>query len=232
MPIFDELEGLLGAETLAKLTPELRAKLEFGDELTSYYNGDTQEQPRPRSAAARTETAPGTTTTPNFDLAALDALFDKKLGELPNLVKTQVDEAVKSRGNELFTNAVATSMQNSRELIRIEGRHERDFGAPLDETAFDAFVTAGRKAGKQFTSVSQAYDDFTRDKYTEKTVAERVRDELKTRASQQGVPGYTPPSATAPHRILAMRGKSEGGGVSAVNKAAEALAALRQAHAS
>lgn len=228
MPIFDELEGLLGAEAIAKLPAEMRSKLEFGEELTSYYNGDTNEQPKPRTAARAETVTPPAATGAFADLASIETLFDKKFSVLPEMVKTQVDEAVKTRGNELFTNAVATSMQNSRELIRIESRHERDFGAPLNETEFDAFVTAERTKGKTFTSVSQAYDDFTRDKYNDKKIEDGVRERLKTRESQQGVPGFTPPSATAPHRILAMRGKTEGGG-SAVSAAAAALSAMRQA---
>ena len=45
MAIFDELEGVLGADVLAKLPADVRAKLEFGEELTRYYDDATITEP-------------------------------------------------------------------------------------------------------------------------------------------------------------------------------------------
>lgn len=229
MPVFEELEGLLGAEAVAKLTPEMRTKLEFGEELTSYYNGDTTEQPKPKVAARANEARTEPAANGNFDLAALDTLLEKRIGNIDEKIKAGVDAVVKERGNEIFNNATAAATNTMTEILRVGRKHRETFGEELDPDVLNVWATEQQKAGVKFTSVTDAYDKMTADKRVEKKVEDQVRERLKTRTSQEGVPGYTPPAANAPHRILSMRGRTEGGAGSAVSAAAADLAARRQA---
>lgn len=230
MAVFEELEGLLGAEAVAKLTPEMRTKLEFGEELTSYYNGDTTEQPKPKVAARSTEPRTEPVASGNFDLDAIDKLLEKRVGNIDEKIKAGVDAVVKERGQEIFNNATAAATNTMTEVLRVSKRHREAFpGEELDADVLNTWATEQQKSGVKFTSVTDAWEKMTATKREDARVEATVRERLKTRTSQEGVPGYTPPAANAPHRILSMRGRTEGGAGSAVSAAAADLAARRQA---
>jgi len=232
MPIFDELEGLLGAEVLAKLSPEMRSKLEFSEELLNFYDGKIEDQPKPRVAAR----APESTTTPSagtsFGLDDIEKLLDKRMGTISDTVKATVEEAVKTRGQELFNNATAAATNTMTAILRVGRKHRETFNEDFDPDALNEWATAEQAKGRKFSNVEDAYDAMTATKRVDKQVADGIREGLKTRNSQASVPGYTPPSATAPHKILSMRGKVEGAAGSAVSAAAAELAARRTAQAS
>lgn len=224
MPLFDELEALLGAEATAKLSPELKSKFTLGDQLIDFYEGKTNEQPAPRTTA----TATATSSTPGFDLDAIDQLLTKRLGSIDERIKTGVEEAVKVRGQELFNNATTAATNTMTSVLRVARQHRETFGEELDTDKLNEWAGDQMKKGRHFASVDEAYNAMTADRRTEKKVEETVRERLKARTSQQSVPGFTPPSAKSPSSILMMRGKSDGAG-SAVSAAAAALAERRSA---
>lgn len=229
MPVFEELEGLLGAEAVAKLTPEMRTKLEFGEELTSYYNGDTTEQPKPKVAARANEARTEPAASGNFDLAALDTLLEKRIGNIDEKIKAGIEEGMKTKGAELFRNATSSATDTMLGVLTVSQKHRKDFGEDFDPSTLNSWALEEQKKGRVFKNVEDAYDQMVAPKREEKRVADGIREGLKTRTSQEGVPGYTPPAANAPHRILSMRGRTEGGAGSAVSAAAADLAARRQA---
>lgn len=231
MALIDDLEGILGTEAAAKLTPELRSKLEFGEQLTNYYDGVTEETPV-RQPARAVVTPTAVATPPAAGLAAglsdIEAMFDRKLGNIDERIKTQIETAVKPLGQELFNNAVSVSMRNTRELIHVETRHEKDFGEPLDEVKFNDFVNTAKTNGRSFSTVREAYDAYTGPRYTEKQIKDGVEEGLRQRSSGQNLPGSTPVSAKGPVSILMGRkvdGSNGTGPDTAVGRAAQALQA-------
>lgn len=240
MAIFDELEGLLGADVLAKLSPDVRAKLEFGEELTKYYDDATiQEPPVRKPARSVTEpvvtapvvTAPVVTTPAATGLSAglddIAKLLDARLGNLDERIKTGVEALIKPAGDDLFNRAVARSIKLTDEISDVREQHRSAFGERLDTAAFDKFISENGGMGK-FGSVEGAYKAWQGPKLEQKRIDEGIRDGLKQRNSGVGLPGVTPNSSKGPVSILSARrrdGSATGDGTkSAVERAAEALA--------
>lgn len=231
MALIDDLEGLLGADAAAKLTPEMRSKLVFGEQLTNYYDGVVEEAPvrQPARAAQPNVVAdPPPAAGLSAGLSDIEAMFDRKLGNIDERIKTQIETAVKPLGQELFNNAVSVSMRNTRELIHVENRHEKDFGEALDETKFNDFVNNAKTNGRNFSTVREAYDAYTAPRYTEKQIKDGVEEGLRQRSSGQNLPGSTPVASKGPVSILMGRkvdGSGGNGPDTAVGRAAVALQA-------
>lgn len=225
--ILAELEGILGAEAVAKLrTNEATVtRLTKASELIGYYEGEDVTPPAPRREAPPAVVPPVAAPPTGDSLAAIMARLDS-FGNLDEKIKTGVDAAVQSRGNELVNNAIAISMRNTRELTKIDSRHRADFGEDLDDSALEAHVKAAQEAGRPFRTISDAYDDMTRKKREDKTVDERVREGLKAKASGQ-VPGQSAPAPTPMLGIL-KGGKSNPGDQGSKFEAAAAALRARQ----
>ena len=234
MALLDDLEGILGKDAIDKIKadPRVSQRAIKADELLGYYDGD---EPTAPPAKVEPKVEPVKVTSPGMDMAALlagiDKSLDAKLGTIGKTIDDKIDAAVKTRGAELAGNASSIALRNADELNRVYRRHEKDFGEDFDSTAFNTFVEDQKKNGRGFKSVTEAYEAMTADKRTDKTVEDRVREQLKTRASAQNVPGVTPPSVKSPLGVFMARGKAEGGADTAVSKAAAMLAARRASHA-
>jgi len=234
MALLDDLEGILGKEAVEKIKadPRVSVRASKAEELLGYYDGDEPVVPvkvEPKVEPTKVVSSPG------MDMAALlagiDKSLDSKLGVIGKTIDDKIAEAVKTRGAELAGNASSIALRNADELNRVYRRHEKDFGEDFDSTAFNTFVETQKKTGRNFNSVTEAYEAMTADKRNDKTVEERVREGLKAKASAQNVPGVTPPSVKSPLGVFMARGKTEGGADTAVSKAAAMLAARRAAHA-
>jgi hypothetical protein len=133
---------------------------------------------------------------------------------------------VQARGNELVNNAIAISMRNNRELTRIDARHRADFGEDMDDAKLDAHIAAARDVGRPFRTITEAYDDMTREarfkKELDSGVETGVREALKTRASGQ-VPGVTPTAASPMLTMLHKRPNGSTDSGTHLDKAARAL---------
>lgn len=227
--LLEDLEGLLGTEGVSKLTPEAKSRLEFAGELESYYNGTIEEAPKPRTAARAPEVPTPTPNTGSFDLDAIDKLLEKRVGNIDERIKKGIEDGMKEKGAELFKNATSSATDTMLGVLTVSQKHRRDFNEDFDPAVLNAWALDEQKKGRVFKNVEDAYDQMTAPKREQKRIDDGIREGLKTRNSQESVPGYTPPAANAPHRILSMRGRTEGTGTSAVSAAAADLAARRQA---
>lgn len=224
--ILAELEGFLGKEQADKIRANetLNTRLAKANEVFSFYEGDTETPPTPPQ---RREAAPEVRhATSDPGLAAIMAKLDS-IGDVDAKIKTGVEAVVTARGNELVNNAIAIAMRNTRELQKIDTRHRADFGAEFDDTKLEAHIDAAREAGRPFRTITEAYDDMTREDRVKKEVSTGietgVREGLKARASGN-LPGVTPTAATPMLQMLktARRGTSEGAG-NHLDKAGAAL---------
>jgi hypothetical protein len=231
--ILADLEGFLGPEAVAKVrtNPTLAARLQRGESIREYYDGNMDGDPPP--PAARTQDPPPVVRAAAGTESLADVMGElskvtERLGKIDEVVATKVDEVVKTRGNELVNSAVAVSMRNIRELSKVDARHRADFGAELDDSKLEAHVAAAQAAGRPFRSVTEAYDDMTREDRVKKEVAAGiatgVREELKTR-SNASLPGVSAPGASPMLRQLhkVRSGTGTAGEQSAVSSAARAL---------
>lgn len=224
MALYDELEGLLGPDVVAKLPAEMQSKLSDASHLKDYYDGITDDPTPPIRQPARATPPASTVAAATADLDAIGALLDKKMGDLDTRVQAKLDEALKTRGDELFNNSVAASIRINRELGRIESRHRVDLGEELDETKLNTFINDRKAAGHTYASVTDAYEDMTREARTEKQVEDRVREKLKQRSSGDNLPGITPIDSKGPLATMMQRTKADGAGETSASKAGSALA--------
>lgn len=232
--ILAELEGILGAEVVATLraNPDAVTKLKARDDIYGYYMGESDTPPAdpPRREAPpveRTVLPPRAAAgAPGTDLAAIMAKLET-IGD----VDAKINDIVKARGNELVNNAIAISMKNSRELSKLDVRSRAELGTDLDDAALEAHAAAAAAAGRPFRTITDAYDDMTREARFQKElttkVAEGVAAEKVARASGD-VPGVSPTAATPMLRVLKNEGRKPDGTASHLDKAAAAFAALRQ----
>jgi len=225
--LLTDLEGFLGKEAADKLraTPDAVTRLSRASEILSFYDGETETPPaaprvRETPPAVRSATGAGDETLAQI-MARLDGL-----GNIDEKIKTGVETMVQARGNELVNNAIAISMRNNRELTRIDARHRADFGEDMDDAKLDAHIAAARDVGRPFRTITEAYDDMTREarfkKELDSGVETGVREALKTRASGQ-VPGVTPTAASPMLTMLHKRPNGSTDSGTHLDKAARAL---------
>lgn len=224
-----ELEGLLDADSIAKIrgNEAVRTQLARAGEVMDFYDGVSDTPP---PAPTRREAPPAGDRRPaTDDLSSLTAQLTgitSKLDGLDTTISTKINEVVQQRGNELVNNAIAISMRNSRELSKLDARNRADFGSDLDDDALSAHVDKAKEAGRPFRTITDAYDDMTREarnqKVVDTTVETRVREELKTRASGN-VPGTSSPAATPMLKVLKGGSRQPGDAGTHIDSAAQAL---------
>lgn len=227
MALIDEL---FGRGLTDKEISRIKANPAVMREVVDTYYSEADDEPEP----VRTPAAVAAPATPPsaFSLADIEGALDKRLGNLDERIKTTatsaIEDIIKNRSNELIGAATERSIRSADELNRVYRRHEKEFGEDFDSTAFDKFITDQRTAGRSFQSITAAYEDWTRDKRTEKTIETRVSDataELKRKkATNEMVPGVTPASARSPISTFINRGKTtDDKGTTSAQRAGAAL---------
>lgn len=228
--ILEELAVILDPAELAKLrgNEAVKTRLDRASEVLSFYDGETETPPAPPQ---RREPAPEVRPTPRAateDLSSVLAELSKvttTLGGLDDRIATTTNDLINKRGKEL----IGAAMANSRELMKIDNRNRAEFGTDLDDAALEAHAAAAAAAGRPFRTITDAYEDMTREERFKKQldtgVETRVREELKARASGQ-VPGVTPQAATPMLRVLKSPRTSASGADTTGDKAGAALTEL------
>jgi hypothetical protein len=243
MAILDILEGVLGKEAIDKIKSNTRLGTDLmkSDELfNGYYGRDvgTDDDGNPVKVASSTVQAVVTerTTPPaasaSTDLTAvLESLktITSRLDAMPDpakAVETKFEDLLKTRGAELLGQAEERALRKSDQLNRVRDEHRETFGEKFDTDKFAEFIEEHKKTGTSFATVEKAYEAFVAPKLTEKRVADGIRDGLKAKATNAGVPGVTPPSSKSTLAHLINRGRSQdGNGQTATQRAGDQLAA-------
>lgn len=222
--LLTDLEGFLGKEAADKLraTPDAVTRLSRASEILSFYDGDTDTPP---AAPRARETPPVVTGAGDETLAQIMARLDT-IGDIDKKITEGVNKVVEARGAELRGGAVTDSIRITRELTRLDARNRADFGEDMDDAKLDAHITAARDAGRPFRTVTDAYEDMTRQARIDKQVAagieSGVREKLKDRASGN-VPGVTPTAASPMLTMLHKRPNGSTDSGTHLDKAARAL---------
>jgi hypothetical protein len=221
MAILDDLKGLLSPAEFAKIegNAAIKARVDKADELYTYYAGADDPPPAAHQddpPPARRETPP-----PAFSLDAIERMLDAKLGaKLTDTVKTQVEEVVKTRGDELYNNVRAGVRSDALQLVKIYTRHNEVTGKSWDdaeEVKFNDFLKANNEAvktggGKRYATLTEAYNDYIAPVVTERTIATEVDKRVKAE-SGKNVPGTTPaPSTNSNIRFFKQRSVAGGDG--------------------
>lgn len=224
------LESIIGKEAADKIRASETglATMTRVNDVMSFYDGESETPPPP----PRREAPPASGVTPpaGDSLAAIMARLDS-FGDVDAKIKSGVEAVVTARGNELVNNAIAIAMRNTRELQKIDARHRTDFGTEFDDTKLEAHVAAAIEAGRPFRTITEAYDDMTREdrvtKRIETGVETGVREGLKARASGT-LPGVTPQAATPMLQMLKTSRRGTAGNGDAGNHLDKAGAALAE----
>lgn len=230
--ILAELEGFLGKEAADKIrgSETMKSRMAVVNDVMGFYEGDTEIPPAPPQ---RRETPPEVrpaTGAGDPGLAAIMAKLDS-IGDVDAKIKSGVETVVAARGNELVNNAIAIAMRNTRELQKIDTRHRADFGTEFDDVKLEAHVAAAIEAGRPFRTITEAYEDMTREdrvaKRVETGIETGVREGLKARASGT-LPGVTPTAATPMLQMLKTSRRGTTGNGDAGNHLDKAGAALAE----
>jgi hypothetical protein len=232
--LLDELANVLGtADTIAKIkaNPELADRIAKQDELYGFYKDEPVDAPTVTTTAAPEPVK--RETPPNSDLGAILRSMEgltRQIADLPTIVNTRVEEAVKERGAELVNSAVARSIRQADELARAREDWNRNYSEngkkPFDSEAFEKHVNDQVAAGRRFASVTDAYKDFVAPQREEIAIEGKVRERLKERNSGN-VPGVTPTTSKTTLGKLMERGRDkDSNGETAVSRAGERLNAL------
>jgi len=225
--LLTELEGFLGKEAADKLraTPEAATRLSRASEILNYYDGETETPPAPPRKREDPPAPRSASGTGDETLAQIMARLDS-FGDIDKKIADGVNKVVETRGAELRGGAVADSIKITRELTRLDARHRVDFNEDLDDTKLEAHIAAAREAGRPFRTVTDAYEDMTRQARIDKQVAAGVeagvREKLKEKASAN-VPGVTPTGASPMLTMLHKRPNGTTDSGTHLDKAARAL---------
>lgn len=231
MAILDDLKGVLSADEFSKLEsdPALKTRLTRGDELRSFYDGEETTTTSTTSTVANTGTTETTRSTPanQFDLSAIESMFDRKIGKLDERIDSRFNTLVEQKGNELVNNAVKISIQRADELNRIYAQHHQDFGTPFDSKAFNDFLEKDENKSR-FRTITEAYDAMTADARIQKKLdAAKAEGKAEAVAARSGgnVPGTTPVPATHGNivKFLKRGSSAEGAPATGAQRAATAL---------
>jgi len=225
--ILDDLKGILSAEDFAKLegNAAMKARVTRGDELRGYYDGD--EPP-----AADVESPPPARSTPPppgaFDLSVIERMLDAREQKQRDFIKTELDNAVKSRGDEFVNNTVKIAVQRADELNRIYARHSELTGKPFDSADFNTFLEKPAVKAKGFRTLEDAYEAYAAPIVTEKTISTEVDKRVKAKQAEESsknVPGTTPgPSVN--QNILHFQKRTASGAAPETTGAGRAASAL------
>ena len=227
--LLTELEGFLGKEAADKLraTPEAATRLSRASEILNYYDGETETPPAPPRKREDPPAPRSASGTGDETLAQIMERLDS-FGDIDKKIADGVNKVVETRVAELRGGAVADSIKITRELTRLDARHRVDFNEDLDDTKLEAHIAAAREAGRPFRTVTDAYDDMTRQARIDKQVAAGVesgiREKLKEKASAN-VPGVTPTGASPMLTMLHKRPNGTTDSGTHLDKAARALEA-------
>jgi len=243
MAIIDELEGVLGKDVIAKIkaNPKLHLKLNQGDGLrTAYYGSEDVDEDTTTTTPNTTTHTPSTTSSSgpsSLSLADIEGALAKQLGNIDERIDKRVTQTIEARAGEFLANASKIGLQRADELNRLYRRNVTELGEELDTEKFNAFVEEQQNSGVKFSSVTNAWEEFTRPQRTEAEVQKRVRDELKKKATEnqgQHLPGVTPPNSKSPIAVLMNRGRAADGstGETSVEKAGASLERRLRAQAS
>ena len=227
--LLTELEGFIGKEAADKLraTPEAATRLSRASEILNYYDGETETPPAPPRKREDPPAPRSASGTGDETLAQIMARLDS-FGDIDKKIADGVNKVVETRGAELRGGAVADSIKITRELTRLDARHRVDFNEDLDDTKLEAHIAAAREAGRPFRTVTDAYEDMTRQARIDKQVAAGVeagvREKLKEKASAN-VPGVTPTGASPMLTMLHKRPNGTTDSGTHLDEAARALEA-------
>ena len=161
-----------------------------GDELRSYYDGD---EPPP---VAHVDPPPVVRSTPAppgaFDLTSIERMLDAREQKQRDFIKTELDNAVKSRGDEFVNNTVKIAVQRADELNRIYARHSELTGKPFDSADFNAFLEKPEIKAKGFRTLNDAYEAYAAPTVTERTIESEV--DKRVRPSRPKIPASISPA--------------------------------------
>jgi len=225
--LLTDLEGFLGKEAADKLraTPDAVTRLSRASEIMSFYDGYTETPPTAPRVREAPPTVRSATGAGDETLAQIMARLDG-LGNIDEKIKEGVNKIVEARGAELRSGAVADSIRIVRDLTRLDARNRADFGEDMDDAKLQAHIDSATAIGRPFRTVTDAYEDMTRQARIDKQVAagieSGVREKLKDRASG-AVPGVTPTAASPMLTMLHKRPNGSTDSGTHLDKAARAL---------
>lgn len=212
--LLDELAGVLSAEEIAKIkaNPRLSGRMDKVRELEALYYGEDEPVVTPPAVV----TPPPAVVTPPPAAATGDDVRTMVSGILKRLdtvvtsdkIEEVVTKTVEKLAPKFIGAAAAQGTRNADELNRIYIGHKSEFAEDFDSQGFNTFIETQQKAGIQYRSVTDAYNDMVKDKRVEtkvkKGIEEGVREGLKRRVP---VPGTTPQGTKSPLSVILARGR-------------------------
>ena len=199
--IFDDLKGILGEEAFAKIEGSpLKARLERGDEVLSYL--DKGELPPEKNTVSSGLSLEDLTKTLKSSFSEFETSFTTKVDAI---AEAKAKSLIDAKGNEFYGNILAQSTKWADEISDIKSDYRETFGEKLDLETMNKWA---KDNGKTITSPKAIYDEFTREKRTEKLIEQKAEEKYKAKLSSASVPGVSPASSTGVRAALRQFGKA------------------------
>jgi hypothetical protein len=205
MALIDELTGILGAEAVEKIkTSGLDKKIERGEQLADYLDKG-ELPPDPAATAGAGITLADLTTTLKTSLGEFESTFTPKI---ETIAKTQAEAVWAAKAAEAQPSILAESTRWAHQMSQIEQDYKNLTGETFDDAKLEELNTFAKASGKPITSPKAIYDEWVRDKRTEKEVERRAEELAQTKISSRTIPGVTPGAATGVRAALKTFGKA------------------------
>lgn len=231
--ILQELEGLLDADTFAKVkagvssNPKLIAQDLKSAELYGFYNeGTSSEEVKVEPKVEATAVVPVTPAATGSATEDLRTLLREQFGELDKKY-VAIDKLPEYRGE-----MTANILRMTDELATLREVYREEFGERFPRDKYEEFIETNK--GK-YSTLTDAFNSFVQEKRIETRVKKEVEEQVKQRASAAIVPAQSNTPAVTPHAALILeKAKGDAGkdADSHVSAAAAKLRAIRESRES
>lgn len=203
MALIDDLKGILGEEAIEKIKAGgLDTRITRGDEVLNYLDDgklppEVKNTPPPSGL-----TLEDLTKTLKTSLTEFETSFATKMEAT---AEAKAKALIDAKSNEFYSGVLAQSTKWADEISDIKLDHRETFGEKLD---LEAMRTWAKENNKPIDSPKAIYDEFTREKRTEKMIEAKAEEKAKTIISARTVPGVSPASSTGVRAALKTFGKA------------------------
>jgi hypothetical protein len=207
MALIDELTGILTPEQIAKIkTAGIDKKIERGEQLADYLDrGELPPDPLVPPPAAGQITLDQLTSTLKTSLTEFEGTFTPKI---ETIAKTQAEAVWAAKAAEAQPTILAESTRWAHQMSQIEQDYKDLTGESFDDAKLEELNKFAKDSGKPITSPRAIYDEWVRDKRTEKMIDTKAEEKARTIVSSRSIPGVTPGAATGVRGALKTFGKA------------------------
>ena len=203
MALIDDLEGILGKEAIEKIKAGgLDARISRGDEVLSYLDDGKLPPETKTTPAVSGLSLEDLTKTLKTSFTEFETSFTSKVDAI---AEAKAKSLIDAKSSEFYSGVLAQSTKWADEISDIKSDYRETFGEKLD---LETMRTWAKENNKSIDSPKAIYEEFTREKRTEKLIEQKAQEKANAIISSKSVPGVSPAQATGVRAALKTFGKA------------------------